>query len=308
MEKQVVLIAGGTGLIGKALSAKLRDLGHEVRILSRRPSDHSKQLFHWDPAKKEIDAAALPGVSTIINLSGAGIADKRWTEKRKKELLNSRVQPALFLASLKARMPELRQYISSSGVNAYGYDHPEKVYTEDDAFGKDFLSQIVQKWEEAADTFQPFCTVAKIRTSPVLAAKGSMLQTMEKPVKAHFAAALGSGKQWMPWIHIDDQVGIFIFAMEKRLAGSFHAVAQTTTNKAFTATLARQLHRKLWLPDVPAFLLKIALGEMASMVLEGVNVSSRKIREAGYQFKFDRLEEALDDLYRPQKYKAASIE
>lgn len=296
MEKQVILIAGGTGLIGQALQKRFKEAGHEVRILSRKPSDPLQNLFHWDPDREQIDAAALPGVTTIVNLSGAGIADKRWTQKRKRELLSSRVIPALFMAKLAPQMPDLEQYISSSGVNAYGYDHPEKVYVESDPFGDDFLSQIVRQWEEAADHLKPFCPVAHIRTSLVMAEKGGALETMAKPVRMGFAAALGSGRQWMPWIHIDDLAGIFELVMEKRLSGSFNAAAQTVTNKQFTAALARKLHRKLWLPNVPGFLLKIALGEMSSLVLEGLNVSSRKIKNEGFTFKYEKVDEALEDL------------
>lgn len=296
MEKQVILIAGGTGLIGHALQKRFKEAGHEVRILSRKPSDHLQHLFHWDPDREQIDAAALSGVTTIINLSGAGIADKRWTKKRKRELLSSRVIPALFMAKLAPQMPDLKQYISSSGVNAYGYDHPEKVYVESDPFGDDFLSQIVRQWEEAADHLKPFCPVAHIRTSLVMAEKGGALETMAKPARMGFAAALGSGRQWMPWIHIEDLAGIFELVMEKRLSGSFNAAAETVTNKEFTAALARKLHRKLWLPNVPGFLLKIALGEMSSLVLEGLNVSSRKIKNEGFTFRYEKVDEALEDL------------
>ncbi len=296
MEKQIVLIAGGTGLIGSELQKSLEKAGHEVRILSRKPSDQMQRLFHWDPAAKELDEAALEGVTTIINLSGAGIADKRWTRKRKQQLLDSRIEPALFLASFAPQMKELKQYISSSGINAYGNDHPEKIHTENDPFGQDFLSQVVQKWEEAADAFLPFCPVAKIRTSLVMSEKGGALETMAKPIRMGFAAALGSGKQWMPWVHIDDLVGIFTLAMEKRLSGSYNAAAKTVTNEQFMAVLAKQLHRKMWLPNVPSLVLKLALGEMSSLVLEGLNASSDKIKAEGFVFRFEEVGEALKDL------------
>jgi NAD dependent epimerase/dehydratase family enzyme len=141
MEKQIILLAGGTGMIGKQMQVFLQKQGHEVRILSRKPSDSSKNIFHWQPTKDEIDVAALNGVTTIINLSGAGIADKRWTAERKREMTDSRVQPTQFLVSLAPKMPELKQYISASGINCYGYDNHAKVYQENDPFGKDFLSR-----------------------------------------------------------------------------------------------------------------------------------------------------------------------
>lgn len=296
MEKQIVLIAGGTGLIGSALRKSLEKSGHEVRILSRKPSDPGKQLFHWDPARKEMDEAALQGVTTIFNLSGAGIADKRWTARRKQELIDSRIEPALFLASFAPKMNALQQYISSSGINAYGNDQPEAIHTENDPFGNDFLSQVVRKWEEAADAFQPFCPVAKVRTSLVMAEKGGALETMAKPVRMGFASALGSGNQWMPWIHIDDLVGIFMLIMEKRLSGSYNATAHVVTNEHFTAALAHRLGRKMWLPNAPSFALKLVLGEMSSLVLEGLNATSHKIKQEGFEFQFEDVETALKDL------------
>jgi uncharacterized protein (TIGR01777 family) len=297
MEKQIILLAGGTGLIGKQMQAFLQKQGHEVRVLSRKPSDLSKNIFHWEPTKEEIDVTALNGVTTIINLSGAGIADKRWTTERKREMIDSRVQPTHFLASLAPQMSELKQYISASGINCYGYDNHAKVYQENDPFGKDFLSQVVEKWEQAADTLSPYCVVSKIRISVVLTAEGGALETIAKPIKMGLTSALGSGKQWMPWIHIDDLIKIFNFVMENRLEGSFNANAKNVNNLVFTETLAKQLHKKRWLPNVPAFVLKTILGEMATVVLEGVNASNEKIKKAGFVFQYEHLSDALKEVY-----------
>lgn len=298
MEKQVILLAGGTGLIGQEMQQFLIHAGHEVRVLSRKPSDLSINQFHWDPSNEEIDRAALDGVTTIINLSGAGIADKRWTAERKKELIDSRIVPAQFLASFAGEMPRLQQYISASGINSYGYDQIEKIHTENDPFGTDFLSQVVQQWETAADAFLPFCTVSKIRISLVIAKKGGALETIAKPMKFGIASALGSGKQWMPWIHLTDLVRLFDFVMEHRLAGSFNAVGKVVSNQEFTRVLAKQLNKKMWLPNAPAFVLKMALGEMSSLVLEGLNASNEKIKQAGFQFEFERLEDGLKNIYK----------
>ena len=297
MKKQIILLAGGTGMIGKEMQAFLLKQGHEVRILSRKPSDLSKNIFHWQPTKDEIDAAALSGVTTIINLSGAGIADKRWTAERKREMIDSRVQPTQFLVSLAPQMPELKQYISASGINCYGYDNHAKVYQENDAFGKDFLSQVVEKWEQAADSLSPYCVVSKIRISVVLTAEGGALETIAKPIKMGLTSALGTGKQWMPWIHIADLVGLFNFVMENRLEGSFNATAKVVNNKEFTDALAKQLNKKRWLPNVPAFLLKTILGEMSTVVLEGVNASNEKVKKAGFAFQYEKLGDALKQIY-----------
>jgi uncharacterized protein (TIGR01777 family) len=297
MKKQIILLAGGTGMIGKEMQAFLLKQGHEVRILSRKPSDLSKNIFHWQPTKDEIDAAALNGVTTIINLSGAGIADKRWTAERKREMIDSRVQPTQFLVSLAPQMPELKQYISASGINCYGYDNHAKVYQENDPFGKDFLSQVVEKWEQAADSFSTYCVVSKIRISVVLTAEGGALETIAKPIKMGLTSALGTGKQWMPWIHIDDLVGLFNFVMENRLEGSFNATSKVVNNKEFTDALAKQLNKKRWLPNVPAFLLKTILGEMSTVVLEGVNASNEKVKKAGFAFQYEKLGDALKQIY-----------
>ena len=297
MKKQIILLAGGTGMIGKEMQAFLLKQGHEVRILSRKPSDLSKNIFHWQPTKDEIDAAALSGVTTIINLSGAGIADKRWTAERKREMIDSRVQPTQFLVSLAPQMPELKQYISASGITCYGCDNHAKVYQENDPFGKDFLSQVVEKWEQAADPLSPYCVVSKIRISVVLTTEGGALETIAKPIKMGLTSALGTGKQWMPWIHIADLVGLFNFVMENRLEGSFNATAKVVNNKEFTDALAKQLNKKRWLPNVPAFLLKTILGEMSTVVLEGVNASNEKVKKAGFAFQYEKLGDALKQMY-----------
>jgi uncharacterized protein (TIGR01777 family) len=297
MKKQIILLAGGTGMIGKKMQAFLLKQGHEVRILSRKPSDLNKNIFHWQPTNDEIDVAALKGVTTIINLSGAGIADKRWTDERKNEMINSRVQPTLFLASLAPQMRELKQYISASGINCYGYDNHSKIYQENDPFGKDFLSQVVEKWEQAADSLSPYCVVSKIRISVVLTSEGGALETISKPIKMGLTSALGTGKQWMPWIHIDDLVSLFNFVLENRLEGSFNANAKNVNNQEFTETLAKQLDKKCWLPNVPSFLLKTVLGEMSSVVLDGVNASNDKIKKAGFEFQHEKLGDALKEVY-----------
>lgn len=296
MDKQVILLAGGTGLIGVKMQAFLRNGGHEVRVLSRQRDDKDQSKFYWNPSTQEIDRKALDGVMVIINLAGAGIADKRWTASRKAELVDSRVEPALFLASLAPEMPHLQHYISASGINCYGYDHPERIHKETDAFGTDFLSQVVEKWEAAADAFLPFCPVAKIRISVVLTEKGGALETMAKPIRLGLTAALGTGRQWMPWIHWKELIRIFDFVMENRLEGSFNAVSKVVDNRTFTQLLAKRLNRKLWLPNVPGFILKLFLGEMSSLVLHGLNASNEKLKDAGYKFSYEELEDALQDL------------
>jgi uncharacterized protein len=295
---ETILIAGGTGLIGNRLSQYWKAAGHEVRILSRNESNSKKGIFHWNPMKGELDKTALEGVTVIVNLSGAGIGDKRWTEKRRKELFDSRIQTTRCLWRYAENLPTLKQYISASGAVCYGYDHPEKMHEESDDFGtSDLLSILTKEWEQTADQFLRKCAVAKIRTGIVLASEGGALPVMAKPIRMGFGAILGSGKQSIPWIHIDDIVRVYDWAMSHRLNGAYHAVAGNTDNAELTRTLAKIFRKKLWLPKAPAFVLRIMLGTMAEIVLKGNKSANTKLLDTGFEFKHSDLGEALRDVY-----------
>jgi uncharacterized protein (TIGR01777 family) len=294
--KKIILIAGGTGLIGKALVKRLSELGHEVRVLSRK-ADQEQNIYGWSPAEKRIDIAAFEGVEVLINLVGEGIADKRWTTKRKQALIDSRVDTTRFLASQLDNIPHLKHYITASGINCYGYNHYERKHTETDPFGDDFLSQVVKKWETAADKFAVRVKVAKIRTSVVLAKEGGAVPAIAKTINNYIGAPLGSGKQWMPWISMEDMIGVYVHTVEKELDGAYNALAGSVTNKAFTKALAKQLNKPLWLPNVPSFVMKMLLGEMASVVLEGLQADNSKLIASGFTFKHTELEEALFKIY-----------
>lgn len=296
MEKEVVLVAGGTGLIGQEIVRHFRAQGHEVRILSRGKTNVETSIFHWNPAEEKIDSTALVGVTSIINLVGEGIAEKRWTADRKKEIIGSRVQPALFLASLAPQMPTLRHYVSASGINCYGTQDAGQIFKEEDAYGNDFLSYVVQKWEAAANSFQPYCKVSKIRISMVLSSKGGALEKIIQPMKFGFTSAFGTGKQWMTWIHLHDLARVFDFVIQHKCEGSFNVSGKLVSNQKFTQILAATLGKKLWLPNVPSFVMKLALGEMATVVLDGVQVSSEKLKGLGFQYEFEELKDALYDL------------
>lgn len=292
---KTILIAGGTGLIGTPLVEELIERGHDVRVLTRSPRREID--YKWSPSSKSIDEKALTGVNTIINLAGAGIADKRWTEKRKEELINSRVKTTQFLYDLREKMPELNNYISASGINCYGYDQPDRKHKESDAFGTDFLSIVVKRWEEAADLFDSDYKVAKIRTGVVFDSDGGALEKIAKTIKSYVGAPLGSGKQSMPWLTIDDMVGVYVHAAEKELEGPYNAVANSHSNKEVTKALAKQLNKPLWLPNVPAIVLKLMLGEMSSVVLEGLKADNNKLKDSGYKFQQTELDEAISSVY-----------
>jgi uncharacterized protein (TIGR01777 family) len=288
-----VLIAGGTGLVGQELTKHLKSKGYKVNILTRQKSNPLKNLYQWDIKNKTIDEDALSGVSCIINLVGAGIADKKWSEARKKELISSRVEPAEFLAEILTEHKEVKHYVSASGINCYGYDDDNKVYVESDPYGDDFLSSVVQKWENAADSMPSHVKVAKIRISVVLTDKGGALPKIAKPIKMYVGSPLGSGKQWMPWITIHDLSRLFEHVVANEIEGTYNALSGAVTNKEFTQLLAKSMEKPLWLPNVPAFVLKMMLGEMSSVVLQGLNASNKKIVETGFEFKDKSLEEAF---------------
>lgn len=290
-----ILIAGGTGLVGKRLALRLIEKGYDVSILSREPKGSNH--FYWNPAKKEIDQTVLSKVDVLINLSGAGIADKKWSHERKLELQNSRVGTNVFLYSLVDQMPNLKHFICASGINAYGYNDA-KIYSEADEFGSDFLSQLVRVWELSAEQFSTKCKVAKIRTAMVLSSKGGALGRLLPVIKFGLGSGIGKGIQASPWIHIDDLVEMYVFAIEKELDGSYNALAGYDSNYDLMKGLAQTLRKPYWLPNVPGFVMRRLFGEMALMLLNGVRASNEKIKETGFVFKFTNLKEALSDLLK----------
>ena len=298
-----VLITGGTGLVGKHLSEKLKEKGYSVVILSRKKNvDAEISTYSWDLEKKEIEAGALDSVDYIINLAGANIGEKRWTAKRKKQIIDSRIKSSgLIYDNIKPNKIKPKAFISASAIGYYGAIISEKAFYETDLPASDFLGETCRLWEQSADKFENSgMRVVKIRTGVVLAEKGGVLSKMIVPVKLGFGSAIGSGKQYMPWIHIDDLCSIYIKAIEDiQMSGAYNAVApQHTTNVEFTRTLANVLKKPFWFPAIPAFMLKIIFGEMSEMLLRGSRVSSEKIIIAGYKFKFSNLQAALTDLLR----------
>ncbi|MEY4605072.1 MAG: hypothetical protein RIT43_2364 [Bacteroidota bacterium] len=296
--KDKVLIAGGTGLIGRKLAELLTSEEYEVVILSRKPKNPFE--FYWDPIKMELDEQALDGVTVIINLSGAGIADKRWTDTRKKELEDSRVGSNNFLFSKRDKMPHLRQFICASGINAYAPGKSE-LYSENDAYGEEFLPQLVKKWEESAKKFHPHARVALVRTAVVLANEGGAFPRLSKLTKLGLGSGLGRGDQPMPWIHMDDLAEIYLHIIKTQLEGTFNAVASNDSNAQFMRSLAKEMKKPFILPNVPGWLLKIGLGEMSSVLLDGVSASNEKILKTGFQFKYPSLESSLKQLVASSK-------
>ena len=295
---KTIVVAGGTGLIGNRLVKLWRDQGHEVRILSRGKTRAAEGVFHWDPVKKVIDLLAIDGVQVLVNLTGAGIADKRWTDERVRELYTSRVDTTLFLLEQFEKVPTLEHYISASGAVCYGFDQPEKEHAESDPFGTDVLSDVTMKWEAAAQRFESVCAVTCIRIPVVLAADGGALPTMLGPVKWGVGSPLGNGRQGIPWVHVDDLIQLFDYCLKQHLVGIYNANAGNTTNKELLKTAALILKKPFFFPPVPGFALKLVLGKMATVVLDGLKTSNELIRSKGFTFKFDDLNAALRNLLK----------
>ncbi len=293
-----VLITGGTGMIGAKISAKLREQGHEVRHLSRNANlDAEFPAYEWDLKHQKIDEAAFDEVSIIVHLAGASI-NQRWTDQNKKVIIGSRVESAnlLFSYAKKLNLP-LQSFVSMSAIGYYGGDTGDKLLRENDPPGNDFLADVVKKWEAAADQFESICPVTKLRTGVVLSMEGGALPKIALPTRFGLGAPIGSGKQVMSWIHIDDVVGAFYAAVAGKIKGTMNLVApHPVTNQEFSKQLAAALHRPFFFPNVPAFILRLFLGEMSIIVTGGNNASSDELTKAGYTFKYAELSNTLKDL------------
>ncbi len=297
-----VLITGGSGLIGKRLTALLVREGYRVSHLSRsRRSQGDVRVFMWDPEKSIIDNEALDGIDFIIHLAGANIGEKRWTAKRKHEILESRIESSRFLYNtVMERRPGLNGFISSSATGIYGAETLPGIFNEEDVPGPDFLASVCKKWEEAADLFSGSgIRTVKIRSAFVLDKGDSALAGLLKTAKLGFLVRMGSGKQYMPWIHIDDLCNIYLKGIQdQNMKGAYNAAAPDyITHAQFIRVLAKVTKRPLQLP-VPGFIIRIILGEMSAVILKGSRVSSEKIIDAGYRFRFSNAEDALENVIR----------
>ena len=296
-----ILLTGGSGMIGKHLTQLLLDNGYEVSHLSRTPENMpGVKTYLWNVKKNEIDAACITGVDTIIHLAGSGVAEKRWTDKRKREIVESRTRSIwLIYDLLKKKNHLVKSVISASATGFYG-DRDGQILTEYTTPGDDFLAEVCQKWEAAVDEGAELgLRIVKLRTGIVLDKNGGALPQMANPVKWGIGSPLGDGRQWMPWIHWQDVVDLYFYAITNaKLKGVYNMAAPNpVTNKQFTQALARQLHRPLWAPKVPAFLIKLLFGEMSIAILGSAKASSQKIEDAGFIFKYPELDKALKEIY-----------
>lgn len=291
-----ILITGGTGLVGQHLVEKLQNKNFEVAVLSRNPKKTHE--FRWNLADNFIDEKAFENVTCIIHLAGAGIADKRWTKKRKQEIIESRVASTqlIFKKVTEYNVP-LKSFISASGIGFYGAITSDTIFKETDASANDFLGTVCKLWEHSiAECKTKECKSVILRTGIVLAKNGGALAKMKTPI----ISPIGSGNQYLPWIHIDDLCEMYCNAIEdENVQGIYNAVSpEHQTSKTFSKILAKTIKRIFLSIGVPAFLLKLIFGEMAVLLLKGSRVSSEKIEKTGFQFRFRSLKEALKNLVK----------
>ncbi|OIN60389.1 TIGR01777 family oxidoreductase [Arsenicibacter rosenii] len=301
---QTVLLTGGTGTIGRRLTQLLQEKGYAVSLLSRSAKPvPGVTVYTWDIKKGIIDPKAIETADYIIHLAGAGIADERWTDARKQEIIESRTQSTALLATaLASHKHHVKAFVSSSAIGYYGGDSGDRPQVETSPAGTDFMAQVVRLWERSADQVAALgIRTVKIRTGVVLTMEGGALPKIAQPIKLGVGAPLGSGQQYMSWIHVDDICRMYMQALEdSSWQGVYNGVAPgPVTNESLTKQIAGILHKPLFMPNIPAFGIKLLFGEMAIAVLGSSNVLNKRIKEeTTFRYGFPNLTDALQDLLR----------
>jgi uncharacterized protein (TIGR01777 family) len=292
-----VLITGGSGLVGQRLTERLQQKGYEVIHVGRIARSKPVATYAWDIAESKLDPMVFEGVDHVVHLAGAGVADKAWSVRRKQEIMNSRVKGTeLLLDAMDWPAKKPKTLISASAIGYYG-DAGMELCTEEHKPGNDFLAEVCKAWEAAALPAEAFTRLCTIRIGIVLSEKGGGLPKMMLPFKLFAGSVLGSGKQMMSWIHLDDLCDMIIFLIEnENCAGPYNAVAPLPVAQySFMKALGRTMKRPLWM-WVPGFVLKLVLGEMAATVLASQFVSNEKIQQAGFRFEYENVYKALKQL------------
>ncbi len=292
-----ILITGGRGLVGRRLTNALLNKGHQVRHVSRSAEKNSKTpAFQWDIKTGYIDPASLDGIDHIVHLAGAPIVEKKWTKGRVQELIASRAKSARILfQEVQKQGVELKGFHSASGSNYYGILDSDRIFSEEDEVGNDTIAGITEEWERAVRQFETLTRTIRFRMGMVLSKDGGALPKFANTIKMGIGSPLGSGKQWVPWVHVDDVVALFIHSIEdEEFIGAYNAIAdEHITNKQLIEGIAKAMKRPVWVPKLPAFILRLMLGERADLVLKGYRLSNRKLKDAGFKFQFPTLEQAL---------------
>jgi uncharacterized protein (TIGR01777 family) len=303
---ETVLITGGTGMIGKALTEALVTAGYKVIVLSRKKEKNQQKAVRyaqWDVAAQTIEEGAIKEADYIVHLAGANVADGRWTEKRKQEIIDSRVKTGALLVKALTNIPNnVKAVISASAIGWYGPDaqvpnpHP---FVETDPANTDFLGETCKLWEAAiAPVKELQKRLVTFRIGIVLSNDGGAYAEFKKPLKFGIASVLGSGEQTVSWIHIDDLIQLVCFALkQERMHGVYNAVAPNpVSNAQLIKTMAKTKTGIAIQAPVPAFVLKIMLGEMSIEVLKSATVSAAEVKGEGFLFQFPTIEQAVEDL------------
>ncbi len=297
-----ILISGGSGLVGTNLISKLTSKGHTIVNLTTNPKKVGKTKnisnVYWNPAKGEIDKTQVENIDAVINLAGFNISNK-WTEANKKEMIDSRVEStALLVKAVLESSSKPRVFISTS-ASGYYVASPNAM-TEESPAGKDFLSTMSTLWEKETDALNQ-TSIRKVifRVSVVIDKNDGAVGKMLPFFKLGLGAAIGSGKQMMSWIHLDDLTNMYIHALESNISGAFNATADIQcTNKEFSKALSKALNRPFFLPNIPKFVLQILFGEMSILLFQERNLSNQKIKSTGFTFKYANIQSALNSIFQ----------
>ena len=297
--KKKILIAGGTGFVGKALIAHLTKLGYSVHVLSQKKHPDSAQVryFEWNTSEGFIDENAFEDVSVLINLVGANIGEKRWTKSRKQLILDSRIKSLdlLYHYVERGNYP-IELLISSSAVGYYGAITSNQIFTEDSPNGSDFLAEVCKRWEQSALKFETLNTkVVLLRKGVVLGKEGGMYHKLAPLAKKGINTSLGNGKQYLPWIDIKDLVSLYEFILKNESVKGIYNVCSSEhqTMNDFSNAFLHSFGKKSFLPNAPRFLIQMLFGEMSKMLLEASRVSNQKLLDTGFQFEFETLKKSL---------------
>jgi hypothetical protein len=313
---ETVLITGGTGLIGRRLTELLLQQGYQVALLSRKANAGETirpvvtatnppsrvNVYQWDIQKGHIDPQAIRNADHVVHLAGEGIADQRWTDERKDQIINSRTQSTELLAqALSHNTHRVKSFIGASAIGYYGGDTGDRPLTETSEGGSDFMAQVVRAWERSEEQIAALgIRTVKFRIGIVLTMGGGALPKLAQPIRLGAGAPIGSGQQYMSWIHLDDLCRLIIQAIaNSSWQGVYNAVSPTpVTNEAMTRAVAKVMHRPLLLPNIPDFAIRLMYGEMAIVVTGGNYVLNKRIsEETDFQYQYSDLNNALENLF-----------